>query len=130
MTAFSGLWNNEFGEDHSLLTTRIGNSETQLAKLFSNRIYGRAKFRELMDTLTGATAGATASASHKRVAAVADVTANVQGGARTIETFEEVNRASTSADRTDIRDALALKSQPATYVADKSGNGGGGKGGF
>lgn len=130
MPAFSGLWNNEFGEDHSLLSSRVGNNETALAKLLANRIYARGAFRELMDTLTGATAGATALLTHKRVAAVADPTANVQGGARTIETFTEINRATTSADRADIRDALVLSSKPSAYAADKSGNGGGGKGGF
>ena len=47
MTNYSGLWNNEFGENYSPLAQTVakGNDNTALSKLFANRLYGRAKFR-------------------------------------------------------------------------------------
>lgn len=129
MTSYSGLYDGQHGEPHALLSSTVkkGNAETQLARVLSRRNYGRGKLRELMLTLTGAAAGATAAQSHSRVQAAQNLSENVQGGARTIETFESVNRATTSADETAIEAALAQTSQPTTYVADASGNGGGGK---
>lgn len=125
--SYSGLFNGVHGDGHALLTNKIGNAQTMLARLFANRTYGRAAYAELMATLTGAAAGGAAAASHKRVQAAANLSANVQGGVRTIETFSAINRNTTAADESDIEAALALSSQPAAYIADASGNGGGGK---
>lgn len=126
MPSYSGLWNNEYGENHSLITNRTGNPLTSLARTFANRLYGRAAQRELIHALTGAAAGETASASHKRVTAVVDRSENVQGGVRAIETKSHVNRATVAGDATAIKNAIRQSSKP-TYPVDRAGNGGGAK---
>lgn len=128
MPSFSGLWNNEHGENHSLLSSsvKIGNSNTALSRVFANRIYGRGAARAVLNALIGAAAGGTATATHKRIAAERDLEANVQGGKRTIETMSSVNRVTTTADADALKNALALSSKP-TYATDRSGIGGGGK---
>jgi len=127
MVSYSGLWDNEYGEPHSLLTNTTGNADTVLAKHFANRIYDRAKVRELLVTLIAGAVGDTASTSHLRVQAERDLEANVQGGKRTIETFTEINRATTTADANNLVAALEQKNRPNPYPVDKSGNGGGNK---
>lgn len=129
MPSFSGLWNNEFGENHSLLsdTVAIGNNRSRVARGLSRAIYGSAALREIMVTLTGAAAGSAAFASHKRVQAERDLEANVQGGVRTIETFEAIDRNTTAGDVTDVTAMLELQHKPSSYPVDKAGNGGGGK---
>lgn len=126
MAAYSGLFDGEGGSPHALLTNKTGNAETMVARLLANRGYGRASLRELMLTLNGAAAGSTALVNRKRVQATANLSQNVQGGLRTIETIDVINRVTTAADKTNIDGALALSSQP-TYATDLSGNGGGGK---
>lgn len=126
MPSYSGLWNNEYGENYALLTNRANNNRTTLARVFANRLYSRAVDRELLQALIGAAAGSNATSSHKRVKAVADTDDNVQGGVRTIETFEGVNRNTTAADVTYFNNALDQNPKP-TYPGDASGNGGGGK---
>lgn len=132
MPAYSGLWNNEYNEDHSLLSSSVkkGNAETMVARQLSKRTYGRAALRELMITLTGAAAGSAALATHKRVEGVRELDDNLQGGLRPIETFEAVNRNTAAADETRIEAFLEQSSQPSTYATDAGGNGGGGKLGF
>ena len=127
MTSYSGLYNGRHGEAHSLLSTKTGNTETALARVFGKRPADRAVFRELMVTLIGAAAGGAASVNQLRVKSNADVNGNVQGGLRVIETKSLINRVTTAADVTNINNALQLSSQPTTYVDDLSGNGGGGK---
>ena len=131
MPSYSGLFNGVYGEDHELLSQSVakGNSQAALSKLFANRLYGRAATRELLITLIGAAAGGTAATSHKRVQANADQENNVQGGLRTIETFEAVNRVTTAADEAMFEAALEQSTKP-TYVDDESGVGGGGKLGY
>lgn len=127
MSGYSGLWNNEYGEDHALLGAgRTGNNETALARVFAGRTYGKAATRELVSTLVSGAVGDTATTGHKRVQAERDLEANVLGGKRTIETFIAVNRVTTADDVTDIDNALNLSPAP-NYVGDSSGNGGGSK---
>ena len=132
MPSYSGLYDGVHGSPHSLLsdTVKIGNAETQVARLLSKRPYGRAKLRELMLTLNGAVAGSAASASHKRVKWTPDRTGVTGGGAIATETFTAVGRNTTADDKSDIDRMLSLASQPTTYVADSSGVGGGGKLGY
>lgn len=126
--SYSGLWNNEYGENYSLLSgdVRIGNNATALSRVFANRIYSRGVDRELLHALIGAAAGGSAVSTHKRVKSERDLEANVLGGKRTIETFTGVNRVTTSDDVDHFKDAIRLSSSP-TYPTDKAGNGGGNK---
>lgn len=129
MTSYSGLFDNEFGVPHTLLSASVNqnNARVTLKRLFGNRAYGRGVAAKTLIALIGAAAGdATAASTHKRVQAVADVTGNEQGGDRTIETFTGIDRVTTAADVTSFDAALALSSKP-TYAVDRSGNGGGGK---
>lgn len=129
MTSYSGLWNNEFGENHALLSASVNqnNARVTLKRLFGNRAYGRGVTAKTLVALIGAAAGAaTATSTHKRVQAVANLDGNEQGGDRTIETFTGINRVTTADDVSSFDAALALSSKP-TYATDRSGNGGGGK---
>lgn len=128
MTSYSGLWNNEFGENYSALSDseRVGNTKTALARVFAQRLYGRSSVRELLYALIGSAAGGNAAATHKRVKAESDVNSNVLGGSRTIETHSAVDRVTTADDVTDLKAALHLSPAP-SYPTDKSGNGGGSK---
>lgn len=128
MPSYSGLWNNEYGEDHSLLgsTANIGNTRTALSRVFAGRLYGRGALREVLSTLVSGDVGDAAATGHKRVQAERNLEDNVQGGARTIETHYAVNRNTTAADVTEL-DAALNQSPAPNYVGDSAGNGGGGK---
>lgn len=131
MPSYSGLFNGVYGEDHALLATTVNkqNAETLLSRLFARRLYSRGALGEIINTLVGGASGDAAALSHKRVEARQDLSQNVQGGLVPIETFEDVDRNTSATDVTDITNALTQKSSP-TYVADASGNGGGGKLGY
>lgn len=96
------------------------------------RVVNRESFRvftELFDTLLGAAVGGAASASHKRVAAIDPTIAGnlglSGGGNRSIETIVDINRVSTTDDRTALREMVfGVSARPATYPRDLSGNGG------
>ena len=125
---YSGLWNNEYGENYALLgdAAKIGNAHTSLARVFAGRLYGRAGVRALLKSLVDGAVGDNAAATHKRVKAERDLNLNIQGGARTIETETTINRNTTSADENLLLRALELSPAP-TYPTDASGNGGGNK---
>lgn len=131
MPSWSGFWDNEGGAPYAPLGSVVNKEDAydKLAVMLANRTYSHAALRELMYSLIGGNVGDPASASHKRVTAVQDLTANMQGGARTIESYLDINRVTTSADITRIQAALRQSTKP-TYPVDRSGNGGGGKGGF
>ena len=101
MPYYSGLYGTSF-------PTSVGH-KSDSRQLFRwgrrNRVY-----RELLDELIGATAGATALVAVKRIAA--NRTEN--GGKRTIETRNMINRATTAADRTLLRDFFSEDSKIAT----------------
>lgn len=130
MPSYSGLYNGVYGQPYAPITNATGNEETALARVTARRGYGRGAFRELIKALTGSAVGQTATAQHARVKAEQDLANNVQGGKRVIETHTSINRVTTAADLAAIDAALDLKSQPATYPKDRSGNGGGAKVGF
>jgi hypothetical protein len=79
--------------------------------------------RRVMTTLMGVVAGTTATQTKKQVQHVQ----GAPGGVVPIETINLINRATTAADVTAINALLFRNHYPATYVADVSGNGGGGK---
>lgn len=131
MASWSGLFDNEGGAPYAPLGSTVNKEDAydKLAVMLANRTYSHASLRELLYSLVGGAVGDPATASHKRVAGAQDLNANVQGGVRSIETFLTLNRVTTAADITRIQAALRQSSKP-TYPVDKSGNGGGSKGGF
>lgn len=75
------------------------------------RIIKKNRFRKrLMLTLNGAAAGSTATETESRV----QHSTTMLGGARTIETFTYVNRATTSGDKTAGDNLLNKSSRIAT----------------
>jgi len=77
----------------------------------------------LIYALLGAATGGTATKTKKQVQHVT----GSPGGVVPIETVTLVNRATTAADLTAFQALFNRTVFPATYVADLSGNGGGGK---
>lgn len=103
----------------------ITQGDAQLARLFRNGAANSAAVR-VMYTLLGAAVGGTATKTVARVQAVV----GGAGGAMPIETINLVNRVTTAADLTAVQALFNRTTFPATYVADASGNGGGGKGAY
>lgn len=124
MASYSGLYDGEYGTPYALLSASRNKGEEfrKLTTPFARRIYSHGALGELLATLVGATAGSTATLQHRRVTARQNLSQNVQGGAVPIETFSDVNRATTAADASAFVAALAQVSSP-TYVSDRSGNG-------
>ncbi len=122
MVTYSGLWNGEHGEDHSLLINK-SSLRKRVSLLFRQR--GNAVLKELMLTLNGASAGSTALAQRTCVEAIAMLGTD-SGGVQSIETVDLVNRVTTAADKADI-DSVLVESREPTYPTDASGNGGGAK---
>lgn len=129
---WSGLWNREYGENYSALgsnNTAEFNSTTN--KAISKRISrdrGGRKLAEILRTLVGATAGSTAAVNHVQIAETSNLgNPTAHGGSRTIETIEDVNRATTAADVTVIQGIIDQVFAPSSYPTDAAGNGGGGK---
>lgn len=87
--------------------------------------------RKLLLTLLGVVSGSTATETRSRVTAQQGITDFlVLGGIVPIEAQSLVNRATTAADITNLTAMLSRTTFPASYVADASGNGGGGRSGF
>lgn len=105
--------------------TGISQLDDKLAKLLQTNGTGKA-VRALWRGLMGAGAGVNVAATTKRVVNNPDS----MGGVVPIETVTHVNRATTAADLTAFLSLMDRVVYPQTYVADRSGNGGGGKGGY
>jgi len=86
------------------------------------------KLREIMITLTGATAGSAASATHKQIKAAEEggTIDSEWGGAlgkRTIETITDISANTDSADTTYLNAQIfAYPLAPSTYASNKDGN--------
>ena len=143
MAAWSGLFDHVGGAAHVLLSKKSPN-RYHLARML--RKPGLRELGEALTTLLDDSSPATtALVTKSRVTAVADTSANVQGGVRAIESQEKMSsvldkgrgdtaktsRAVTAADVTTIQGVVAGGSEaaraPSTYPTDKSGNGGGDK---
>lgn len=122
--SFSGLFDTIQPTGHTLLDTQ------PLRKTISRvmRTRGARKIKELMLTLNGAAAGEAALDTYSRVEHTEDAgNPAAYGGARTIETVTVINANTAAADETAIDNMLEEEFVPATYPADASSNGGGGK---
>lgn len=132
MPSYSGLWNGVYGVDYATLGTNNtkelnGNIRRRLSKLIARERGGR-KLAAIMKALNGAAPGGTITVNYAQVAnASSPGQAVANGGARTITTVADMNRASTAADETMIDAILDQVFAPSSYPVDKSGNGGGSK---
>jgi hypothetical protein len=123
-TAWSGFYGDGIGSNSSYSILVNKNPRRNGIRRTMNREGFRA-ITELFDTLLGAAAGDTAAATHSRVAAPADVSIGAAGGTRTIDTITDINRASTAADITALKELTFGVTTRPTYPRDLSGNGGG-----
>jgi hypothetical protein len=127
--AFTGYTNtlgtgpaNTSATSGQVLSIGITQTDARLMKTF-RRGAGTAAAIQLLYTLLGAATGGTATKTKKQVQGVV----GGAGGMTPIETITLVNRATTAADLTAFQALLTRTPFPASYVADLSGNGGGGK---
>lgn len=128
MSPYSGLFDGVHAAPHSLLTNKTDNDLTMLARVLSGSKRGNAATKAKILALTGAVVGGTATETVKQVQHSAEPgVSSANGGMRTIETKELINRVTTSDDLAEIDAALNLSSKPSSYPVDLSGNGGGGK---
>lgn len=119
MPAWQGLWNQEANSasGHSLLVNK--NPRRYGIKRTMNREGFRA-VTELFDSLIGAASGGTASASHKRVGHFTPGLGS-EGGSRTIETITDIDRATTAADVTALKEMVfGVKTAPTSYPSRNS----------
>ena len=146
MPTSTGFWEDDAGASstYSLLSKRSPN-RYHLTRVL--RKTGMRQHGEIISTLLeDSTPASTASVTVAQVDAVADTTANVQGGVRTVTSNEQMDsvinndqdsatpntaRAVTAADVTELQTELLPSGSRAdrapTYPVDASGNGGGGK---
>ena len=122
-TSWSGFWGDGAGSinSYSLLVNKMPRRNS------IRRVVNREGFRPLtalFNSLIGATSGSgTGAITRKRISAPsngADL-----GGARTVDTVSIINRNTTSADVTKLKEMVYnVKTRPTSYVRDLSGNGG------
>lgn len=80
--------------------------------------------RRLLNVLIGAVAGTTATETRTQVTAAQEMTAELQGGGiRPVAAINLINRASTSADITNLKAMLQRTVAPASYATDVAGIG-------
>lgn len=88
------------------------------------RLVNREGFRQytaLFNALIGAATGSNVTATHRRIAHVNDG----GGGVRTLETVTDINRNTTAADVTSLKEVVTgVTARPIPYPKDLSGNGG------
>jgi hypothetical protein len=124
MPAWQGLWTDVAGvpAGHSLLVNKAP------IRNRIKRVMNREAFRaitELFDSLIGATAGGAASATHERVGHPSTpIALGALGGSRDIEVVTDISRNTDAADVTALKEMVFnVKTAPASYVRDLSGNG-------
>jgi hypothetical protein len=100
----------------------VQQGDDRIAKMLRNG-GATAGVTQLLYMLLGAAAGGTAAKTKKQVQGVV----GGFGGAAPIETINLINRATTPADLVAFQALLNRSVFPASYPADVSGNGGGGK---
>lgn len=112
-----GFW----GENQGLTIEGDAIGKRRIGALFNKN--GLRALRKITEILTGAAPGTTATKTHKQVSARENAQGEL-GGKRTIETITDVNRATTAADATEIKDEfLAYPDAPASYPINKDRNG-------
>lgn len=123
MPAWSGFWDTPQGSGaYSLLNNRA--PVRNRAKRIANREQMRV-LTALFGGLIGAASGSNVTATHKRIGASTSDFGPQDGGRRTIETVTDINRNTTAADITALKEIVTgVTSRPSTYPRDLSGNGG------
>lgn len=127
--AFTGYTNtlgvgpaNQNATAGQVMSNGITQNDSRISMTFRNGGMTAAAM-QLFYTLLGAATGVTATKTKKQVQGQT----GSPGGPQIIETITLVNRATTAADLAAFQALLLRSPAPASYIADLSGNGGGGK---
>lgn len=131
MPAWSGFWNQVYGDGYRLTTNR-GNVRREFAQMFE-RSTGVTPYGRVIRQLVNGNVGGQVTGSYPRIASQAvnpPGQASDLGGKRLIEQRTVINRPSTATDQQQITDDLDWNKFTPVWPRDKSGNGGGGKRGY
>jgi hypothetical protein len=121
VTNWAGLYDGWYGQPYALQFTQT-TPETWLSRLFSGSRRGMRKDKALITALLGAAAGGTAASTYKRVDASNDaLVLDSMGGQRSVETVTDINRATTSADVTNLLALMNLFSEVTTPPTNLNG---------
>lgn len=116
----SGFWNDTYA-------FKDGNHPMEKAVKRIMRRRGMGSTQQLMVALLGAAAGGTASKTYNRVdangTASAVTSVGSMGGQRTIVTRTQINRATTAADVTRLKNLIQVAFHRSSQTHDASGNG-------
>lgn len=124
MAAWQGLWNQEANSQVGYAFLVNKNPRRNAMRRSVNRDSFRV-ITALFNALIGAASGgATGAITHKRVGAITTTQIGDGGGLRTIETITDINRVTTAADVTKLKEMVyGVKTAPASYPANLAGNG-------
>lgn len=117
-TGWSGLYNREYTD----LPNGLGSLDVHkypmrsVIRRLGNK-YGFKASRALFNALIGAGTGGTATETYKRADAVVKTSGPQGGGLRTIETITPINRATTAADVTALKEMMVGVSHAPTFPA-------------
>lgn len=132
MATSAGFWERGGIGDTGTFSHSLQNNRRSWRRRVARSFRGIAALKDkaLMVELIGATTGGTAATTYKRAPHPTNgaLGTNV-GGLRTAVTVTPIDRATVAADVTNMELYVNDDSKPNTYPADRSGNGGGGKGG-
>jgi hypothetical protein len=123
-TGWSGLYNREFTDlpnGFGSLTTGKYDQRNRI-KMVVNR-NGFRQFTALFNGLIGAASGSNVTATHKRVAAIVKTSGPQGGGARDVEVITDINRNTTAADITALKEMVYnVTHKPSSYVNNSAIN--------
>lgn len=126
MPSWSGFWGDGVGSSgaYTLLDGKMPRRE------WLRRTANMEGFRAnagLFSALIGAATGGTATFTRKRTTALVPLGGlGSAGGIMPVETVTDINRVTTAADVTALKEMLVgVKTAPTSYPRDVSGNGGG-----
>jgi hypothetical protein len=122
VTAWSGLFDGFYGSPHALQFPKNLPLRGVIAQLLLHR--GMRRDTSVIMALLGAAPGATATSSYVRVKAPTTGPSDIMknGGKVAVETFIEINRATTAADVTELKTFLFDKNHNIALAKDKGGN--------
>lgn len=129
MPAWSGLWNDIYPEGYSGIRRTNNAASRKLSRALRGLV--ALKYKEIVRTFVTDDVGTTAFATHTRIPVqmIVNGAAVGLGGKIYAEVVSDINRTLTAGDETELLKDVDGRVSP-TFVADKSGNGGGGKIGF
>lgn len=122
---WSGLFNHVYGEQY----IRIDGQNVRRGFGMSIRNWGRYGYNQVIKAFVTGTVGTLAQAPGRWITAQDPTDPFTIGGVRPITTHYAINRNVTAADQLALQQDISFNNRP-TWPLDKSGNGGGGKGGL